>query len=592
MSKPDKPRKIPYGLTDFIAIRKENNYYVDKTGFIENIEASPKYLFFTRPRRFGKSLWLAVMACYYGIQYKDSFEEIFKGTYIYDNPTEERNSYFILKFNFSEVCPDVDRLEESFNDIVRLKVLGFLNTYRPYLTDLDEKITDELEKSRHPSTILSYLLELVRKRGKLYIFIDEYDNFTNTILSTQGKERYMAITHGEGFFRHFFNVLKAGTTGENATIAKLFITGVSPVTMDDVTSGFNIGSNITTKPAFNEMMGFTEEEVKEMLNYYIEAGLVKNSCKKLIGVIRGWYDNYLFSENSSVRMYNSDMVLYFINEYISRNEIPRDMIDQNIKIDYGKLRYLILTDLEGSRKANGNFEKLKYILQEKEIKSDIAASFPVSGIIEPANFISLLYYTGLLTIKGAEEGITSLTIPNESIRKLYYEYIRKGYKDINVFNVDLLKLSQLFSAMAYRGQWEALVDYLAGEMKKQTAVSYIDGEKAIQTFLRVYLSFPNYYITRTEAELNLGYSDILMLPNIHSFPDMKYSYLFEIKYIKVSEFSENLLQEKIKEAQEGLKKYGDDQSLLKQTASTELIKAILVFCGAELKYKKANKISR
>jgi len=281
-------------------------------------------------------------------------------------------------------------------------------------------------------------------------------------------------------------VLFRSTTGENAAISKLFITGVSPVTMDDVTSGFNIGSNITTKPAFNEAVGFTGEEVKEMFNHYIKAGLINDSSENLINVIKGWYDNYLFSQKSSVRMYNSDMVLYFINEYISRQEIPGDMVDHNVKIDYGKLRYLVLTDMEGSRKANGNFEKLKFILQEKEIKSDIAVSFPVSGIIEPANFISLLYYTGLLTIKGKEEGMTSLTIPNETIRKLYYEYIIKGYKETNVFNADLLKLSQLFSAMAYRGQWEALIDYLAGEMKRQTAVrDYIDGEKAIQTFLRV-----------------------------------------------------------------------------------------------------------
>lgn len=183
-------KKIPYGLTDFLLLRKENYYYVDKTRFIKEIEKSPRFLFLIRPRRFGKSLWLAVLECYYDIKYKDTFHDIFKGTYIYDNPTDEKNSYFILRFNFSEVCSDVDKVEESFNDIVWLRAMNFINTYRNYLPDMDSKILASLEKSRNASTILSYLLELVNKNGRLYILIDEYDNFTNTILSTQGKERY------------------------------------------------------------------------------------------------------------------------------------------------------------------------------------------------------------------------------------------------------------------------------------------------------------------------------------------------------------------------------------------------------------------
>ena len=580
-------RKIPYGLTDFIRIRRQNYYYVDKTRFITDIEKAPAFLFFIRPRRFGKSLWLSVLQSYYDLTYKDRFEDIFKGTSIYDNQTEERNSYFILRFNFSEVCPDIDKVEKSFNDIVWLRAINFINTYKSYLTNQDSKIIDTIEKSREASTILSYLFELINKSGKLYILIDEYDNFTNTILSTQGKERYTAITHGEGFFRHFFNVLKAGTTGSDAPISRLFITGVSPVTMDDVTSGFNIGSNITTIPAFNEMVGFSEDEVRVMLNYYINEGAISDNSDHLITVMKGWYDNYLFSQDCSVRMYNSDMTLYFINEYTARNKIPQDMLDDNVKIDYGKLRYLILADIEGSRRANGNFEKLKMILEKKEITSELVTGFPVKRIIEPENFISLLYYTGLLTIKGQEMGQTVFQIPNEVIRKLYYEYIREAYRDTGVFNLNFYNLGQLFKFMAYDGKWEELVDYLSEEIKKQTAVrDYIDGEKAIQTFLRVYLSFPNNYITRTEAELNLGYSDILMLPNLPSYPDMKFSYLMEIKYIKVSDFTEELLQKKIKEAEEGLTQYGRDHFLFKQIGDTELIKIILVFSGPELKFKR------
>jgi len=580
-------RKIPYGLTDFIRIRKQKYYYVDKTRFIQNIENSPSFLFLIRPRRFGKSLWLSVLQAYYDLTYKDRFEEIFKGTSIYDNQTEERNSYFILRFNFSEVCPDINRVEESFNKTIKLNILKFLDTYSEAFLKVNQKFINEIENSYNASDTLNSLINTVKDHGKIYILIDEYDNFTNTILSTQGKERYTAITHGEGFFRHFFNVLKAGTTGSDAPISKLFITGVSPVTMDDVTSGFNIGSNITTEAPFNEMVGFSEDEVRDMLNYYINEGAIKDNSDHLITFMKGWYDNYLFSQKCSVRMYNSDMTLYFIEKYILRGEIPQDMLDHNVKIDYGKLRYLILTDIEGSRRANGNFEKLKMILEKKEISSELVTGFPVKRIIEPENFISLLYYTGLLTIKGQEKGETVFQIPNEVIRKLYYEYIREAYRDTGVFNLNFYNLGQLFKFMAYDGKWEDLVDYLAEEIKKQTAVrDYIDGEKAIQTFLRVYLSFPNNYITRTEAELNLGYSDILMLPNLPSYPDMKFSYLLEIKYIKVSDFTEELLRKKIKEAEEGLTQYGRDHFLFKQIGDTELIKIILVFSGPELKFKR------
>ncbi len=280
-------RKIPYGLTDFIRIRKQKYYYVDKTRFIQNIENSPSFLFLIRPRRFGKSLWLSVLQAYYDLTYKDRFEEIFKGTSIYDNQTEERNSYFILRFNFSEVCPDINRVEESFNKTIKLNILKFLDTYSEAFLKVNQKFINEIENSYNASDTLNSLINTVKDHGKIYILIDEYDNFTNTILSTQGKERYTAITHGEGFFRHFFNVLKAGTTGSDAPISKLFITGVSPVTMDDVTSGFNIGSNITTEAPFNEMVGFSEDEVRDMLNYYINEGAIKDNSDHLITVMIG-----------------------------------------------------------------------------------------------------------------------------------------------------------------------------------------------------------------------------------------------------------------------------------------------------------------
>ncbi len=569
-------KKIPYGISDFKLIKKENYYYVDKTQFIQKIEDSSRYLFFIRPRRFGKSLWLSLMENYYDISKKENFDELFKGTYIYDNPTDERNSYLILKFNFSEVSSDIKEVENSFNNTIKIGSLKFIRKYRDYIKDTEkkEKIIENIEKA---SEILKYLTNFLEGNEKIYLLIDEYDNFTNTIISSTGNEQYMAITHGEGFYRHFFNVIKAGTTG--GPISKLFITGVSPVTMDDVTSGFNIGDNITSDPAVNQMVGFTETEVMELLKYY-------GINKTIIQIIKPWYNNYLFSEYEITRMYNSDMVLYFVKEYLKTNRLPKVMLDYNIKTDYNKLKYLIITDLKGKIKVNGNFEKLNIILEEGQIEANIVNSFPAERIIDPQNFISLLYYFGLLTIKSVNLGMTELSIPNEVIKQLYYEYIREGYRDTDIFNVNFYKLGILFKGIAYFGKWEELFTYLSDEMNKQTSLrDYIEGERSVQTFLRAYLNVSNYYITRTEYELNKGYCDILLLPNLLQYPDMKYSYLIELKYLSQKEFTQTKLEEKIKNAEEKLNKYKDDEGLQKMLGDTQIIRLILVFSGVELTYK-------
>jgi len=585
LNEKDKPRKLPYGVSDFEMLREENYYYVDKTRFIREIENASRYLFFIRPRRFGKSLWLSLMKQYYDIANKTRFDELFKVTSIYDNPTEEIHKYMILSFNFSGVNSDIKEVENSFNNTIKLSCLEFIKNYNDILNDRDEKIYETIKYMDSASEILKYLISFAKNKGKIYLLIDEYDNFTNTIISSAGQEKYRAITHGEGFYRHFFNVVKLGTT--DGPISKLFITGVSPVTMDDVTSGFNIGYNITNLPAFNEMVGFTEEEVLEMLSYYREKSLIKEVPGKLIEIMKVWYNNYLFSRHKNIKMFNSNMVLYFINQYMDLETMPDEMIDQNMKTDYKKLKYLVLTDFQGRLRVNGNFEKLKIILQEGEIRSNLTASFPAERIIDPENFISLFYYLGLLTIKGTEFGMMVFSIPNETIKQLYYEYIREGYRDTDIFSIDLFKLSGLFTNMAYKGEWEDLILYLSEEMSKQTALrDYIEGEKSVQTFLRVYLNVSNYYITKSESEANRGFCDILLFPRLHSFPDIPYSYMFEIKYIKKKDFTKKFLKNKIEEAKEELNKYGQDEGIKKLTGSTELLKIILVFCGVELKHKE------
>ncbi|MCP5049234.1 MAG: AAA family ATPase, partial [bacterium] len=354
----DNIKAIPYGVTDYEAIRLENLYYVDKTMYLRKVEKVGKYLFFIRPRRFGKSLFLSVMESYFDVYYKDRFEEFFNGTWIYENPTDQRGKYLVLSLNFSAVVPNPKRLEASFLNNIQTKVGAFLKKYSDYL-DPEEKqeFREELKSIKSAEDIVLKLTNLCKtSKQKLYIIIDEYDNFANTILTTSGNSAYEDLTRGEGFFRSFFNFLKEATTGTGAPISRLFITGVSPVTLDDVTSGFNIGKNISIEADFNEMLGFTEKEVTEMIEYYRENGKLEDSTPYLMGIMNSWYNNYCFSKWADTRLFNSDMVLYFIDKCIRTRHLPDNLIDRNVRIDYGKLRHLIMVDSEKGRLPNGNFD--------------------------------------------------------------------------------------------------------------------------------------------------------------------------------------------------------------------------------------------
>ena len=310
-------KKIPYGISDFARISKENFYYVDKTRFIKEVELSAPFLFLIRPRRFGKSLWLNTMKAYYDVNLANQFGDLFGETYIGMHPTEEKNSYLILSFNFSAVDADLGTVKTSFEE----HCSKCFDTFNDYYADLLGAEYFNIYPHSHPAeSKIEFITRYCQKKGlSIYLFIDEYDNFTNTILSQHGEHTYAEITHGNGFLRLFFNKLKAGTTEVGASIKKIFITGVSPVTLDDVTSGFNIAKNITTDAKFNSIIGFTEAEVITMLNHYKDAGLINEPIENLLAVMREWYNNYCFAEESiDHKMYNSYMTLYFRDGYLSQ----------------------------------------------------------------------------------------------------------------------------------------------------------------------------------------------------------------------------------------------------------------------------------
>ena len=533
---PPWPR-IPYGEMSFRRIRTNGWLYVDKTRFLRPLEEE-RYVFFIRPRRFGKSCWLSLLECYYGRHWAHEFEALFGGTDVGRAPTAERGRYVVVRFDFSAFNDKLETLEERFEDYCDIRLQGALKRNADLFPEA--ALRHILSRSAIDSK-LNALFDYAGEHGiPLYILIDEYDNFANTVLVHRGQEAYESFTHGGGFYRNFFATLKAGTGGEGGGLERLFITGVSPITMDDVTSGFNIGENVTLSPKFNDVLGFTEPEVRGLLDLYRDRGAFNQDVDAALDVMREWYNGYRFARNAPGDLYNTDMVLYYIKHSIPNEPMPDDLIDPNIRIDYTKLRHLLLVNRRASaeaRRLNGNFDLLRHVIGEGETEADdINLSFPLDELDDPENFLSLLYYFGLLSIRGVSGGAVRLGIPNQTVWRLMYGYLRKAYRDVGVFSVSHHHFSRLVRRMAYKGEWRPAVEYIAAAMAEQTGIrDYIDGEKVVQAFLAAHFSMVGQFLIHSERELNKGYADLHLEPFVAQYPDIGYGYVMEVKYLTRSE---------------------------------------------------------
>ena len=584
-------KQIPYGVSNFKEFRDDNYYYVDKTRYIRDMERKGRYLFFIRPRRFGKSLFLGILEAYYDTALKDRFDFFFKGTEIHQNPTKERNSYMILKLNFSAVSASISMIEDSFIDYIKESTYLFILKYEKLLEIDSKTVKEELFSKKNASEVMVKFLNICKwKAQQLYVIIDEYDNFANTILSESGEQAFEDITHGTGFLRAFFNVLKAGTTDIDAPISRLFITGVSPITMDDVTSGFNIAENISLDADINEMLGFTSSEVETMIDYYRQTGKIHHTTPELMEIMSQWYNHYRFSIHSTREVFNTIHVLYFLKEYMKNAAIPDNLIDHNARFDYYKLRHLIIVDKQGTTGTNGNFSKLQHVIETNTAHTYIQTGFTIKELIQPENFYSLLFYFGLLTIKGTSpSGQAVLAIPNEFVKRLYYDFVKETYKETLAFNIDLSNYSRLMEEMAFTGNWQALVEYIADRMGASLGLrDLMAGEKACQVFWNVYLGLSPLYNVYSENEMNQGFADLTLIPLLIQYPAIKYSYLIEFKYIKPSEHeaedSEKILELK-ETAENQLRHYALDEKFQKAIVQTTLKKLVLIFCGNRLIYR-------
>ncbi len=572
-------KRLPYGINDFEAIIEQNQYYVDKTMYLPLLENQPSNIFFIRPRRFGKSIFLSMLHAYYDCSKKEKFQALFGDLWVGKHPTPLQGKYQILHLDFSYVGGSIEKLEENFNMYLRVKLDGFMRVYQEfYLADFKEKFF----KSDSAVEKLALLQDETATKGiPLYLIIDEYDNFTNTVLNEQGENVYWAITHADGFYRDVFKKFKG-------MFERIFITGVSPVTLDDVTSGFNIGWHISTKPEFNQMLGFSLEEVRKMFAYYKEVGGIPatSDIEAMIDEMKPWYDNYCFSEDAlrtQSKVFNCDMVIYYLRNYMDRGEAPKEMIDPNTKTDYNKMKKLLQLDkLDGDRKG-----VIRTIAETGQIVTTLEETFPASRLTNPQTFTSLLFYYGMLTIKDTFGDMLILGIPNNNVRKQYYGYLLEQYQEEKF--VDLTQMKILFTYMALEGKWREALEAMAKAYEDVSSVrDGIESERNLQGFFMAYLNLNNYYYTAPELELNHGYCDFFLLPNLTHYAT-KHSYILELKVLSKKDYEAKPEDGKLskaeaqwQEAEEQIKRYAVAPRVEALRQGTTLHKIIMQFVAGKL----------
>lgn len=564
-------KQVPYGVSDFVTVREQNLYYVDKTMYLSLLEQQPRNVFYIRPRRFGKSLFISMMRAYYDKLMADRFDSLFGGLWVHEHPTPLMGRYQMLYLDFSQVGGDIERLPERFDDYCSLMLDDFMHSYR-------DEYPDETVKAFFETRQMADKLDLIRNsavrlRIPLYLIIDEYDNFTNIVLNENGEEVYHAITHASGFYRDVFKKFKG-------VFERIFMTGVSPVTLDDLTSGFNIGWHLSMNPKFDKMLGFSTEDVRSMLLYYKEAEMLpsESDVEAMIAEMKPWYDNYCFAKEclrQEERVFNCDMVLYYLRQYMDSGHSPERMVDPNTKTDYNKLKKLLRLDrLDGDRRG-----VIRRIVEEGQLIAGVEESFPARDLTNPDIFPSLLFYYGMLTIKGTYGSQLVLCIPNNNVRKQYYEYLLENYSEYS--GIQISSLLTLFTRMSFDGQWREALQYIADAYRNLSSVrDSIEGERSIQGFFMAYLSLNDYYITAPEVELNHGYCDFFLLPNLTHYQS-RHSYIVELKYLPKKDF-DSKAEEQWRQAVEQIDGYARAPRVDALRQGTQLHKIVMQFSGWDL----------
>ncbi len=534
-------KEIPYGISNYEELIEENYYYVDKTSYIEKLESlAQKRIMFLRPRKFGKTLFTSVLENYYDINKKDSFDKLFGETYIGKHQSKLRNSYYILRFNFSGIDTDnVQKTINNFKEKVTASIQDFIDRYK-----LDFYINPELSAEGLLNNLIIAFKN--QKQGeKIYVIIDEYDHFANELLGFR-TEDFKSLISKNGKVRKWYEILKEGT---ESVIDRIFITGVAPITLDSMTSGFNIIFDLTRDPRFNEMIGFTKQELIKIME---SQEIAKEKQEELLPIMEENYDGYRFSKDVETKLYNSNMCLYFLDSYTSLGKVPEELVDTNIASDYSKIGNMLRLCRNENR-----LDIIEKTLSGEGIATTLVRQFNPEKSFGETEMVSMLYYLGYLTIVGEDIGDPILKIPNQVIKEIYAEYFLKVLREDIDLDIDV-NYNEISREILKEGKIDKLIE-LSGE--------YLSGlsNRDYQNFDEKYVKIMLYCIARTtkkfivksEFELGRGYSDILLLPK--DLNNDYYSVMIEFKYLKKDE--KNKLKEKQEEARKQIIEYSNKEEI-------------------------------
>ena len=528
--------KMPYGISNYEELITENYYYVDKTEYIKKLEELPETsVIFLRPRKFGKTLFTSVLENYYDKNKIGKFKNLFKNTYIGKNPTNLKNSYCILRFNFSGINTEtIETTMKGFKEKVSISIDGFTKKYGIDFYVNPEQTVEGIMRS------LIEAFKLQKPEDKIYVIIDEYDHFANELLGFY-PQNFKDLVSKNGRIRKWYEVLKEGT---ETVIDRIFITGVAPITLDSLTSGFNIGKDISQDIEYNDMMGFTKEELIQILN---NEEIQLEEQEKIIPIMKENYDGYKFSLNAKDEIYNSNMCLYFLSDYIRLGEIPNDLVDVNIASDYSKVGKML-----NLCKGENRLEILRKTVQGEPITNKIVKKFNPAIEFTEADMISMLYYLGYLTISGEKLGLPELTIPNKVMKEIYAEYFMQIMNKEAEFKIDNTASQQILEEIALEGKIDKMVEMLRiylNNLSNRDLIKF--DEKYIKLIFYCIAMNMKIYSTKSEMEVNRNYPDILLVPR-----DRSKGYkaiMVEFKYLKKGEVAK--LEDKQKEAKEQIERY-------------------------------------
>ena len=538
-------QKLSNGVANYEKIVEENRIYVDKTMYIEKLEQLPdSTLMFLRPRKFGKTLFTSTLECYYDKNKENKFDELFKNTYIGKNPTKNKNRYCILRFNFSGINTEtLEETKKGFNGEVASSIDLFVHKY---------KMDFFVNRNNEAEGILNDLFkafEIQKTNDKICVIIDEYDHFANELLGFRTDE-FKNLLSKNGKIRKWYEILKKGT---ETVVDRIFITGVAPITLDSTTSGFNIARDITKNIEFNDMLGFSTEDVKYIMT---KLEIPKEKQEELLPIMKINYDGYVFSdmirENiEQYKLYNSNMTLYFLNSYQEQNRVPEKLVDINILSDYSKIEAFM--DL---CKSMNKIELLEKIVSGEDVESVLTEKFNVEIEFGEKELISLLFYLGYLTIKEKGFSKCKFKIPNDVIREIYSNYFLEYISRKANIITDSIDTETINGELLLEGGINKLLDVLKLFLKNLSNRDYCKfDEKYVKVIFYTICRMLGTVYVKSELEVNGRYADLLLIPK--DYIKDRYGVLIEFKYIKQEDFEKNnnLLKEKQEQANIQLKDY-------------------------------------